>query len=83
MLDRSVYGAQSFLYCPDSRARAMTFDGAPVDVDALPLRVAALVAKRIAETKTRRANCLLTGRQRPKRLTRRIWKKSPPNAGMH
>lgn len=56
LLNRSVYGAQSFLYWPDSRARAMTFDGAPVDVDALSLPAAAPVTKRSAETKPKSAN---------------------------
>jgi putative DNA primase/helicase len=38
-LDRSVYGAQSYLYCPHKGANVQTYTGAIIDVDALPLPV--------------------------------------------
>ena len=35
-LDRSVYGAQSYLYCPHVGAKSQLHAGAVIDVDALP-----------------------------------------------
>ncbi|WKM73966.1 DUF927 domain-containing protein [Klebsiella oxytoca] len=36
VLDRSVYGAQSYLYCPHVGAKSQLHAGAVIDVDALP-----------------------------------------------
>lgn len=36
VLDRSVYGAQSYLYCPHEGASVQTYTGAAIDVGALP-----------------------------------------------
>ncbi|MFC0139679.1 hypothetical protein ACFFJN_06125 [Erwinia mallotivora] len=41
ILDRSVYGAQSYHYCPDMKAEAFTFEGEVINVDARPLSVTA------------------------------------------
>ncbi|EAP8457965.1 DNA primase [Salmonella enterica] len=36
IFDRNVYGAQSYCYCPHVGAKAQTYTGAVIDVDALP-----------------------------------------------
>lgn len=36
-LDRSVYGAQSYLYCPHKGSDVQTYTGAAIDVDTLPM----------------------------------------------
>lgn len=52
VFDRSVYGAQSFLYCPDSNAETFTFDGVPLNVDKLPTPAKSEKAKRKPATST-------------------------------
>ncbi|WP_323861207.1 hypothetical protein [Xenorhabdus szentirmaii] len=39
VLDRSVYGAQSYLYCPHVGAESHLYHGEVIDVDSLPLPV--------------------------------------------
>lgn len=50
VFDRSVYGAQSYHYCPDIKAEAFTFEGEVINVDALPLPVTAPEAKKPTST---------------------------------
>lgn len=50
VFDRSVYGAQSYHYCPDIKAEAFTFDGEVINVDALPLPVTAPEDKKPTST---------------------------------
>ncbi|KLU14164.1 MULTISPECIES: DNA primase family protein [Xenorhabdus] len=40
VFDRSVYGAQSYLYCPHEGAESNIYQGEVIDVDLLPLPVA-------------------------------------------
>lgn len=45
VFDRSVYGAQSYFYCPHEGAKTAVYEGEVIDVDALPLPVTAPKAK--------------------------------------
>lgn len=45
-LDRSVYGQQSYLYCPHKGAKVQTYAGEVIDVDALSLPAGATKTKK-------------------------------------
>lgn len=52
VLDRSVYGAQSYLYCPHTGAKSQLHTGKAIDVDKLPLPVTALESNKVKDKKT-------------------------------
>ncbi|MDE9482992.1 DUF5906 domain-containing protein [Xenorhabdus bovienii] len=51
VFDRSVYGAQSYLYCPHAGAESNIYQGEVIDVDLLPLPVAALQSDKATRKK--------------------------------
>ncbi|CDH23208.1 DNA primase family protein [Xenorhabdus bovienii] len=52
VFDRSVYGAQSYLYCPHAGAESNLYQGEVIDVDLLPLPVAEPQSEKPARNKT-------------------------------
>lgn len=54
IFDRSIYGEQSYVYCPDAGAHHQRYEGEAIDVDALPLPVTPPKAKKAASTANRK-----------------------------